>query len=238
MALEPAGPSENFVYILTTSISDSTLWISRMERHHITTNFLDSSSIYHQRQASLSSRGNICWLFNAADLTTGSVDRLTARPEYADPVDILPDDQWTVAMDIRSSDRQMFITASRNSSPFSQMINGAGSGVSGNGDINDPEWNGRADPNRAPKVPPKVKPVPDVVSWGTSYVPGSAVIGHPRRLLNILNGYENYTRSNPSPTLETGDWFSDPTQTVETHATKKTSPNGFHVYVDCLRTSS
>jgi WD40 repeat protein len=37
----------------------------------------------------------------AADLTTGKVRRLTSHPEYVDPVDISPDDQWTVVMDTR-----------------------------------------------------------------------------------------------------------------------------------------
>jgi hypothetical protein len=39
----------------------------------------------------------------AADLRTGRVRRLTAHPEYVDPIDISPDDRWTAAMDTRGS---------------------------------------------------------------------------------------------------------------------------------------
>ncbi|KAI5927084.1 hypothetical protein F4810DRAFT_652254 [Camillea tinctor] len=297
----------------------------------------------------------------AADLTTGAVRRLTAHPEYVDPVDISPDDQWTVVMDTRGTGRQMFMAGMRGIPPvidlvaatvasstrnnyqrrffepwlidrygdrgtyFGQKINDAGSGVAGSGDINDPEWNGRADPrwspdgtkiaywqdltaspscgganplpchnskypggryvrfmlatltNRVPKVLPKVDPVSDVVPWGTPYVPGSTA-GVGRTLpppgtytlegkasgyasvvivdntgsssiksvavqytdysddgLHVLNGYENYTRSNPSTTLEVADWFSDITQTGETNATKKTTPDGFHASVDVFQ---
>ncbi|KAL2873739.1 hypothetical protein SGCOL_011053 [Colletotrichum sp. CLE4] len=118
----------------------------------------------------------------AADLATGKVRRLTAHPEYTDPVDISPDDQWTVAMDTRGSGRQMFMAGLRGIPPltdlvatsaasstrnnrgrrffqpwlidghgdresyFGQQLNAEGSGVPGSGAINDPEWNGRADP--------------------------------------------------------------------------------------------
>ncbi|WYZ35202.1 hypothetical protein EsH8_I_001478 [Colletotrichum jinshuiense] len=118
----------------------------------------------------------------AADLTTGKVRRLTAHPEYTDPVDVSPDDQWTVAMDTRSTGRQMFMAGLRGIPPltdlisvsaaastrnngmrrffqpwlidrhgdrdsyFGQQINAEGSGVPGSGAVNDPEWNGRADP--------------------------------------------------------------------------------------------
>lgn len=105
---------------------------------------------------------------------------------------------------------------------FGQKINDAGSGLPGSGSVNDPEWNGMADPrwspdgtdivywqaftvspacgganplpcyastaqggrdarimlatltNRKRRNPPKVVPVvPDVVPWGTPYIPGS-----------------------------------------------------------------
>ncbi|CAF2136555.1 unnamed protein product [Rotaria magnacalcarata] len=116
----------------------------------------------------------------AADLTTGKVRRLTSHPEYVDPMDISPDDQWTVVMDTRSSGRQMFMAGMRGVPPltdivsssatsstrnngvrrffqpylidyygdrgayFGQKINAAGDGSPGT--INDPEWNGMADP--------------------------------------------------------------------------------------------
>ncbi|PSN69758.1 hypothetical protein BS50DRAFT_608531 [Corynespora cassiicola Philippines] len=116
----------------------------------------------------------------AVDLTTGAMRRLTAHPEYCDPVDISPDDQWHVAMDTRGSDRQMFMagmryippvtdlisssvtSSTRNNGPrrffqpylidyygdrgsyFGQQVNAAGDGSPGS--INDPNWNGRADP--------------------------------------------------------------------------------------------
>jgi hypothetical protein len=120
----------------------------------------------------------------AADLTTGKVRRLTAHPEYTDPIAVSPDDEWTVAMDTRGTDRQMFmagmraippitdlVTTSATSStrnngqrrffqPFlidrhgdrgsyqGQQLNAAGDG--GPGAINDPYWNGRADPQWSP----------------------------------------------------------------------------------------
>ncbi|KPM43123.1 hypothetical protein AK830_g3418 [Neonectria ditissima] len=118
----------------------------------------------------------------ASDLTSGEVRRLTSHPEYVDPVDISPDDKWSVVMDTRGSDRQMYLSALRGIPPlidlvavtavssvrnngkrrffrpwlidgygdrgsyFGQQINAAGNGIPGEGDINDPEWNGRADP--------------------------------------------------------------------------------------------
>ncbi|KAF9873751.1 hypothetical protein CkaCkLH20_08861 [Colletotrichum karsti] len=118
----------------------------------------------------------------AADLTTGKVRRLTAHPEYTDPVDVSPDDKWTVAMDTRGTGRQMFMaglrgvppltdlvsssatSSTRNNGPrrffqpwlidgygdrgsyFGQKINAEGDGIPGGGAINDPEWNGMADP--------------------------------------------------------------------------------------------
>ncbi|KAI8163644.1 hypothetical protein K4K49_004471 [Colletotrichum sp. SAR 10_70] len=118
----------------------------------------------------------------AADFTTGKVRRLTAHPEYTDPVDVSPDDKWTVAMDTRGTGRQMFMAGLRGIPPltdlvsssatsstrnngqrrffqpwlidgfgdrgsyFGQKLNAEGDGVPGGGAINDPEWNGRADP--------------------------------------------------------------------------------------------
>ena len=40
------------------------------------------------------------------DLTTGKGRRITSNPEYADPIDVSPDDKWIVVQDTRESDRQ------------------------------------------------------------------------------------------------------------------------------------
>ncbi|KAF4994853.1 hypothetical protein FDECE_12981 [Fusarium decemcellulare] len=118
----------------------------------------------------------------AANLTNGKVRRLTSHPDYVDPVDISPDDKWSVVLDTRGSERQMFLSGLRGVPPLidmvvtgavasvrnngkrrffqpwlidqygdrgsyiGQQINAAGSGVPGSGDINDPEWNAKADP--------------------------------------------------------------------------------------------
>ncbi|CAM5312826.1 TolB family protein [Streptomyces aurantiogriseus] len=120
----------------------------------------------------------------AADLTTGKVRRLTADPEYVDPVDISPDGKWTVVMDTRGTDRLSFLSAMRDvpgitdllsasaisaarnngkrrffqpylidaygdrGSYAGQRLNAAGDGSPGS--INDPLWNGRADPKWSP----------------------------------------------------------------------------------------
>lgn len=120
----------------------------------------------------------------AADLRTGKVRRLTSDPEYVDPVDISPDDKWSVVMDTRGTDRLSFlsamrgvpgitdllsasaISAARNNGkrrffqPYlidaygdrgsyaGQRINAAGDGSPGS--VNDPLWNGRADPKWSP----------------------------------------------------------------------------------------
>ncbi|KAI3321897.1 hypothetical protein HD806DRAFT_502244 [Xylariaceae sp. AK1471] len=52
--------------------------------------------------------------------------------------------------------------------------------------------------------------------------------------LTFLNGFENVTSRNPSITLNHVDWYSNLVQTGETHATKKTSCNGFHLTIDVL----
>jgi hypothetical protein len=54
----------------------------------------------------------------AADLRTGKVRRLTAHPEYTDPVTLSPDNQWTAALDTRGSDRQMFLAGMRGVPPL------------------------------------------------------------------------------------------------------------------------
>lgn len=293
----------------------------------------------------------------AVELATGSVRRLTAHPEYVDPVSFSADDEWFAVMDTRGSDRQMFMAGMRGVPPlidlvattvasstrnnhqrrffqpylmdgygdrgeyFGQRINAEGSGVAGSGAINDPEWNGRADPmwspngtqivywqdltaspacggvnplpcysstypggryvrfmlatltSRQPYSPVSVEPVSDTVPWGTPYVPGGSppvislslqgvytlegkVSGSAQVVitdnadgasiksvavqynnytddgLNFLNGFENYTKSNPSATVDIADWHSDLVRTGESYSTKKTSPGGFHLSID------
>lgn len=187
----------------------------------------------------------------AVHLTTGKIRRLTSHPEYADPVDISPDNKWHVVLDTRGSNRQMFMAGMRGIPPMvdivattvasstrnngirrfftpwlidqygdrgsyqGQKLSYAGDGSLGS--INDPQWNSRADPkwssdgtkiacweeltlspacggpnplpcpvstaqggrvqrlmvaylvDRKPLKLPRVKPISDVVPWGTPY---------------------------------------------------------------------
>lgn len=57
----------------------------------------------------------------AADLTTGKVRRLTSHPEYADPIDVSPDDKWQVILDTRGTGRQMFLAGLRGIPPVTDM---------------------------------------------------------------------------------------------------------------------
>ncbi|KAG9255628.1 uncharacterized protein F5Z01DRAFT_651697 [Emericellopsis atlantica] len=120
----------------------------------------------------------------AIHLITGNVRRLTAHPDYADPIAFSWDNEWFVAMDTRASERQMFMSgmrhvpplidlvavtvasSTRNNGPrrffqpilvdrhgdrgdyFGQQINAEGDGT--DGAVNDPNWNGRADPGFSP----------------------------------------------------------------------------------------
>lgn len=52
--------------------------------------------------------------------------------------------------------------------------------------------------------------------------------------LTFLNGAENVTTRNPTITLNEVDWYSDLVQSGQTNATKKTSPDGFHLSIDAL----
>jgi len=71
----------------------------------------------------------------AVDLTTGKVRRLTAHPEYADPIDSSPDANWFVVEDTRGSDRQMFMAAMRGIPPITDMLStGAVASVRNNHD--------------------------------------------------------------------------------------------------------
>jgi len=58
----------------------------------------------------------------AADLGTGKVRRLTANPEYADPLDASPDDKWIVVEDTRGSGRQMFLSAMSGIPPITDLL--------------------------------------------------------------------------------------------------------------------
>jgi hypothetical protein len=71
----------------------------------------------------------------AVDLASGKVRRITADPEYADPIDASPDDKWIVVEDTRGSDRQMFMSAMRGVPPITDMIStGAVASVRNNHD--------------------------------------------------------------------------------------------------------
>ncbi|KAH7394603.1 hypothetical protein BKA66DRAFT_509495 [Pyrenochaeta sp. MPI-SDFR-AT-0127] len=58
----------------------------------------------------------------AINMYTGAIRRLTAHPEYVDPIDISADDKWTVVLDSRGSDRQMFIAGMRGIPPISDLV--------------------------------------------------------------------------------------------------------------------
>ncbi|KAI0975305.1 saponin hydrolase precursor [Xylaria arbuscula] len=58
----------------------------------------------------------------AAHLSTGAVRRITAHPEYADPISVSPDDQWQVVLDTRGSGRQEFLAAVRGIPPVIDLI--------------------------------------------------------------------------------------------------------------------
>ena len=52
--------------------------------------------------------------------------------------------------------------------------------------------------------------------------------------VNVLNGTERVSARNINLTTTQVDWFSDLTRTGEVEATKKTSPDGFHLTIDVL----
>ncbi|KAH8589559.1 hypothetical protein B0O99DRAFT_553527 [Bisporella sp. PMI_857] len=58
----------------------------------------------------------------AVNILTGAVRRLTAHPEYVDPIDISPDDEWTAVLDTRGSNRDMFMSGMRNIPPISDLV--------------------------------------------------------------------------------------------------------------------
>ncbi|KAK2794230.1 hypothetical protein FQN51_000931 [Onygenales sp. PD_10] len=58
----------------------------------------------------------------AADPTTGKIRRLTSHPEYVDPLDTSPDDEWMVVMDTRGTDRQMWLSGMRGVPPMTDLV--------------------------------------------------------------------------------------------------------------------
>lgn len=58
----------------------------------------------------------------AVELQTGKISRLTSHPEYVDPIDISPDDNWSVIEDTRGTDRQMFLAGMRGVPPVTDLV--------------------------------------------------------------------------------------------------------------------
>ncbi|KAL0935896.1 saponin hydrolase precursor [Colletotrichum truncatum] len=58
----------------------------------------------------------------AANMQTGRVRRITAHPEYVDPIDHSPDGRWWAIMDTRDTDRQMFLSGMRNVPPITDLV--------------------------------------------------------------------------------------------------------------------
>ncbi|KAL3455648.1 hypothetical protein BJX64DRAFT_297358 [Aspergillus heterothallicus] len=63
----------------------------------------------------------------AADLATGRVRRITQHPGYADPIDISPDDEWSVVLDTRSTNRTMFMAGMRHIPPLTDLVSSSAS---------------------------------------------------------------------------------------------------------------
>jgi hypothetical protein len=57
----------------------------------------------------------------ATDLATGAMRRLTAT-EYTDPIKMSPDDQWFVDLDVRVSERSMFIGGMDGLPPLTDLV--------------------------------------------------------------------------------------------------------------------
>jgi hypothetical protein len=57
----------------------------------------------------------------ATDLSSGSMRRLT-QTEYTDPIKMSPDDEWFVDLDVRLSERSMFIGAMDSLPPLTDLI--------------------------------------------------------------------------------------------------------------------
>ncbi|KAF1964029.1 hypothetical protein BU23DRAFT_634678 [Bimuria novae-zelandiae CBS 107.79] len=58
----------------------------------------------------------------AVHLQTGKIRRLTSHPEYVDPIDVSPDDNWSVIEDTRGTDRQMFLAGMRGIPPVTDLV--------------------------------------------------------------------------------------------------------------------
>jgi hypothetical protein len=58
----------------------------------------------------------------AVDLFSGKVRRLTADPEYVDPLDMAPDGNGGVYLDTRGSGRQLFVAGMRGIPPLNDLI--------------------------------------------------------------------------------------------------------------------
>lgn len=58
----------------------------------------------------------------AANIKTGKIRRLTTHPEYVDPIDVSPDDEWMVILDTRATDRHMFLAGMRGVPPLVDMV--------------------------------------------------------------------------------------------------------------------
>ncbi|KAF2012975.1 hypothetical protein BU24DRAFT_374872 [Aaosphaeria arxii CBS 175.79] len=58
----------------------------------------------------------------SVDLQTGTIDRLTNHPEYVDPIDVSPDDEWLVILDTRATTRHMFLAGLRDIPPITDIV--------------------------------------------------------------------------------------------------------------------
>ncbi|RDW79288.1 TolB family protein [Aspergillus mulundensis] len=63
----------------------------------------------------------------AANIDTGHVRRITQHPGYADPIDVSPDNKWSVILDTRSTNRTMFMAAMRGIPPLTDLVSSTAS---------------------------------------------------------------------------------------------------------------
>ncbi|KAJ8115129.1 hypothetical protein OPT61_g3154 [Boeremia exigua] len=70
----------------------------------------------------------------AVNLQTGKIDCITNHPEYVDPIDVSPDDEWSVILDTRATTRNMFLAAMRGVPPLTDIVTSSvTTGVRNNG---------------------------------------------------------------------------------------------------------
>ncbi|KXH64107.1 saponin hydrolase [Colletotrichum salicis] len=189
----------------------------------------------------------------AADLATGKIRRLTAHPEYTDPVDISPDDQWTVAMDTRGSGRQMFMAGLRGIPPLTDLVatSAASSTRNNQGRRFFQPWliDGHASRTAACRASERHHSLGDAIrAWiprPRETIPDERKL-HPQGQVaveyhdfsddgtDVLVGSEKVTSVNLSPTVEEISWYSDLVQTGPNNGTKKSSPDGFRLSNDIL----